>query len=347
MKKVCVIGCFAETLDLLNGQTVKTKIVYKEMKNAFGCDEVMKVDTYGGIKTLLKTPLIVLSALINSQNVIILPAENGLRIIAPLLIIFNKVFKRNIYYDVIGGWLPEFVNKRKWLGAFLKKINYIFVETQSMRNQLENQGYDNVEVIPNCKELDILDAKAIKYTGSKPYRLCTFSRVMKEKGIEDAVQAVCEINSKYDNVFAELDIYGQIEYSQKEWFEQLQMLFPQYIRYRGMVPFDQSTKILKKYDALLFPTYYEGEGFAGTIIDAFAAGLPVIASDWKYNSEIIKQGKTGVIIRTHSISELENAIISIHNDMEKWNNMRQNCIFEAEKYLPANAMKKLIDIVNG
>ena len=37
MKKVCIIGCFADTLDLLNGQTVKTKIVYKEMKNAFGC----------------------------------------------------------------------------------------------------------------------------------------------------------------------------------------------------------------------------------------------------------------------------------------------------------------------
>lgn len=70
-----------------------------------------------------------------------------------------------------------------------------------------------------------------------------------------------------------------------------------------MVPFNQSTEVLKNYDALLFPTYYEGEGFAGTIIDAFAAGLPVIASDWKYNSEIIKQGITGVITKTHSISE--------------------------------------------
>lgn len=42
---------------------------------------------------------------------------------------------------------------------FLKKINYIFVETESMKEQLESQGYDNVEVIPNCKELYILDAE--------------------------------------------------------------------------------------------------------------------------------------------------------------------------------------------
>mgnify|MGYP000496001996 CR=1 FL=1 len=135
--------------------------------------------------------------------------------------------------------------------------------------------------------------------------------------------------------------------SQKEWFEQLQASSPQYIRYKGMVPFNQSTEVLKNYDALLFPTYYEGEGFAGTIIDAFAAGLPVIASDWKYNSEIIKQGITGMITKTHSISELKNAILSINSDVEKWNFMRKNCISEAKMYLPANAMKKLIDIVNG
>lgn len=238
-------------------------------------------------------------------------------------------------------------NKNKVAVGSFNKINYIFVETESMKEQLESQGYDNVEVIPNCKELDILDAKTIKYTEGIPYRLCTFSRVIKEKGIEDAVQAVCEINSKYDDIFAELDIYGQIEDSQKEWFEQLQASLPQYIRYKGMVPFNQSTEVLKNYDALLFPTYYEGEGFAGTIIDAFAAGLPVIASDWKYNSEIIKQGITGVITKTHSISELKNAILSINSDVEKWNFMRKNCISEAKMYLPANAMKKLIDIVNG
>lgn len=111
MKKVCIIGCFADTFDLLNGQTVKTKIVYKELEKSIGCDEVMKIDTYGGVKTLVKTPIIVLNALKSAQNIIILPAENGLRIIVPFLIGLNRVFKRNIYYDVIGGWLPEFVKK--------------------------------------------------------------------------------------------------------------------------------------------------------------------------------------------------------------------------------------------
>lgn len=345
MKKICVIGCFADSLDLLNGQTVKTKIVYKEMTNKFGQNNVIKIDTYGSVKTLVKSPIIVLNALINSQNIIILPAENGLRVIAPLLICFNKFFKRNIYYDVIGGWLPDFLKNRNWLNIYLKQLKCIFVETNSMKGRLSNLGYDNIKVIPNCKDLNILDVKSIKYTISNPIKLCTFSRVMKEKGIEEAVQAVNEINSKYDGVYTELDIYGQIEKSQTEWFENLQTMFPKYIRYKGMVPFTQSTKVLREYDALLFPTYYEGEGFAGTIIDAYAAGVPVIASDWKYNKEIIKKGITGEIIKAHSISELENAIVLISKDVKKWNVMKENCINEAKKYLPANAMKQLINLL--
>ncbi len=54
-----------------------------------------------------------------------------------------------------------------------------------------------------------------------------------------------------------------------------------------------------------------------------------------------------MITKTHSISELKNAILSINSDVEKWNFMRKICISEAKMYLPANAIKKLIDIVNG
>ena len=69
---------------------------------------------------------------------------------------------------------------------------------------------------------------------------------------------------------------------QTEWFNELKSTFPSYIKYGGLVPFDKSVEVLKNYFALLFPTYYEGEGFAGTLLDAMAAGVPVVASDWRY-----------------------------------------------------------------
>ena len=93
MKKITVIGHFGFGLNYLDGQTVKTKILAEELERRFGSDQVIKIDTHGGIKSLFKAPFQVLSSLSKSKNVIILPAHNGLRIYAPLLSICRVFFK--------------------------------------------------------------------------------------------------------------------------------------------------------------------------------------------------------------------------------------------------------------
>ena len=56
MRKVSVLGHFAEGKNLLNGQTIKTKILTESLENVYSSDEVIKIDTHGGIKTLVKAP---------------------------------------------------------------------------------------------------------------------------------------------------------------------------------------------------------------------------------------------------------------------------------------------------
>ena len=51
---------------------------------------------------------------------------------------------------------------------------------------------------------------------------------------------------------------------------------------------------MQDYFVLLFPTNYEGKGFAGILIDAYSAGVPVIAYDWKYNAERVNETVGGV-----------------------------------------------------
>ena len=138
-----------------------------------------------------------------------------------------------------------------------------------------------------------------------------------------------------------LEIYGQIEETQKEWFNMLQTKLPKYIRYRGIIQYDKTTEVLKNYVAVVFPTYYPGEGFAGTLIDSLAAGVPVIASDWKYNSEIIISGWNGDIIKTHDYKALANKLINIYNNIDDWNSMKLNAITQASKYLPDVALEDL------
>ena len=342
MKKVCIIGHFAKGENLLNGQTVKTKIVTKEIIKNLGKSTVSCIDTHGGFSALKNVMKQSINALKYHKNVIIMPAENGLRIFAPILSILNVMFHRKLHYVVIGGWLPQFLKKRKCLNFFLKKFDCIYVETNNMKVQLEKKGFNNVFVVPNCKELVILKNEDLVYDETEPYKLCTFSRVMKEKGIEDAINAVNKINKLENRRVFILDIYGQIDKTQDVWFEKLQSMFPDFIRYGGLIPYDKSTDVLKNYFALLFPTYYEGEGFAGTLIDAMAAGVPVIASDWKYNKEIVEDGKTGIIMH----NSLEKELLNILQEKEQWMRMKKLCVLEAKKYLPSVALQPLIVNLN-
>jgi len=347
MKKVAVIGHFAYGLKCLNGQTVKTKIITEELKRQLGDDQVLTIDTYGGWKSLLKAPFQVFRALKKSTNVLIFPAHNGLRVYAPLLSFQRYLFKnRKIHYVVIGGWLPQFVSKRKCLTKVLKSFDGIYVETNTMKKALEEQGFDNVFVMPNCKKLKVLTENELVYPTGTPYKLCTFSRVMKEKGIEDAANAVMTVNTELGYEAFSLDIYGQVDAEQTQWFDDLVKAFPHYIRYGGLVPFDKSVDVLKDYFALLFPTYYEGEGFAGTLIDAYSAGVPVVASDWRYNAELVNEN-VGYVYTTHNQTEFVDVLKSIATNPASLLNKKQCCTREAEKYRIDEAVQVLIEKIEG
>lgn len=345
MKKVCVIGHFGFGKELLNGQTIKTKIVTEELERQLGKKQVMKIDTHGGVKSLLKLPFQAFSALKKCDNIIIFPAHNGLRIITPILSVENKLFHRKLHYVVIGGWLPNFVENRRTLKNLLQRYDYIYVETSTMKKMLKEKGFRNIDIMPNCKNIPILSEKELTYTASEPYKLCTFSRVMKEKGIEDAICAVKQVNNQLGRIACILDIYGQIDSNQTEWFEDLRQKFPDFIRYCGCVDADKSVEILKDYYALLFPTHFYTEGIPGTIIDAYAAGVPVISAKWESFDDVVDEGKTGF---GYEFGCCELLSIEINKCLKNKNEfiIKRNCIKKAEEYILTNSVGILIKNLN-
>ena len=143
-------------------------------------------------------------------------------------------------------------------------------------------------------------------------RFCIFSRITPTKGIEDAIKAVSLANEKAGKTIATLDMYGNVEACDRPWFDAVKASMPETVAYWGRVEFDKSVFKLKEYTALLFPTYYPGEGLAGTVIDAFAAGLPIIASDWHDNANIITDNKNGFIFPTRDVNRLAEIILDIY-----------------------------------
>ncbi len=343
MYKVGICGHFGNNQNLLNGQTIKTKILTEELEKHFGKDAIKTIDTYDW----KRNPLLLLYKcyllMKRCENIIIMPASKGIKVFIPLFSKMNRIFHRKLHYVVIGGWLPKLLRNNPKLVTGLKDFTGIYVETHSMIDVLNKSGLNNVHYLPNFKRLNNLDERELVYSYKEPYKLCTFSRVMKEKGIEDAINVVKTINNSLKKIVFTLDIYGQIDKNYKEQFEKIIEVSPSYISYKGIVNYSKSVEVIKNYFALVFPTYYVGEGFAGTILDAFAAGVPVIASDWKYNKEIIHDKLDGLIFDINNIEMLKMILLEVYKKPNVILEMKMNCLKRAKEYKPENAIKNLIE----
>ena len=339
-----IIGRVAKEKDLFDGQTVLTRLFSSELKNRVENSEMYFVDTYNYKKNAIQCFGKTMYVLKKCDYIFILLSRNGLKVYLPLLYYFNKIFHKKIFHRVIGGNLDDLVKKNTTWKKYLNSFEYNYVETQGMKNKLEKLGINNVIVSANFKPINpISNIELLNIINEKKNekRFCIFSRVTKEKGITDAIMAI-NIVSKELNKPIYLDIYGPIDSCYKEELDRL-LANNKNVTYKGVVNYNDSVNVLKNYYMLLFPTYWISEGFPGTVIDCLAAGLPIIATDWNYNSEIIKNNVTGLIYKRDSENKnLVKALEYSINNEEKILDMKKNCMKEFEKYTTDKIFKDII-----
>jgi glycosyltransferase involved in cell wall biosynthesis len=342
MNKVGICGNFNNDSNVLCGQTVKTRMIYNELERVYGNGEVEFIDTNNWRGNPVKLFMNCIMLVIRCENIIILPAQNGIKIFIPLFTILTKLLGRKLHYFVIGAWLPDELKKSRLLLNLSKKIDFIQVETSTLRKKLEEVGIKNIDIIPNFKSIDPIKSSNLGYEYNTPYKLCTFSRVNYQKGIEDAINAISKINNENKEKLVHLDIYGPIEEEYKDRFFKLMNQHDSFVTYKGIVDFDKSVNVLKNYYLLLFPTKYFTEGIPGTIIDAFLSGVPILASRWGSCYDIIEEGITGITYEFNNDNDLYKKLNYAINHKNEILEMKKNCLVEGKKYTAKYNIKKVV-----
>lgn len=338
--RIGIVGHFGDGYRLLNGQTVKTKNLYDGLSK-YTNHSLAKVDTYRWSRHPVKLLIELRKIFKNCDIVIMLTAQNGVKVLPRVFEIFKMKYNPQIYYDVVGGWLPDLLSTNKKILRILQHFNGIWVETETMKRALESLNLINVTVIPNFKELHLLKESELEFSSDIPLRLCTFSRVMKEKGIDTIVEVVREVNQDLKNTVFSLDIYGQVQSGQEEWFENLKKSSPRFVQYKGCVDSEKSVEVLKNYFALVFPTHFYTEGIPGTIIDAYCAGLPVISARWENFNDVIEEGETGYGYEFDNKEALKRLLLSVAVEPQKILRLRNNCLNKARKFAPDKIIKDI------
>lgn len=345
--KAGVCGHFGGGGSFSDGQTVKTVVMTEQLRKIWGAEQVLSLDTYQWKKHIFRILFQSFNMIKRCENILLLPARNGVRVFIPLFLFLNKFYRRKLHYVIIGGWLPDVLKESPYLLRKMKKLDSLCAETVTMTEKLKALGLSKVYFLPNFKQLSI--TQDISYEPGTSLPLCTFSRVIKIKGICEAVEAVRRVNEKSGRIAYTLDIWGDIHPGFSEEFAKLQAEFPSYINYKGCLSYAETTETLKSYFALLFPTrYFRGEGIPGSILDSYAAGVPVLSSHFVNAPQIIEHGKTGLILDFEHITEaLEETLTRLAEHPEELIAMRKACTLKAADYQAEKVVAEFADMLCG
>jgi len=275
-------------------------------------------------------------------------STNGRFALSPLLTVRLLSDARAVLLPAGGEFADELRNLPPGIrGVYVNifsRFDAILPQTESMVDDLKQIFGDRIVVrqLPNLRPEHAIERPSDRDPNT--IRAVYVGRVKESKGIRELLDAMETIEDT--SVDAVLDVYGHFlpddPYEQrfKRDVERTDS-----VRFQGELPNEDVIDTLADYDVFVFPTYYDGEGFPGVIVEAFMTGLPVLATDWNYNSEMIVDGYNGRLFDPRSAEDIVENIRWAYQNPDELREMQRNALESSEEYTVENVSRSLINVV--
>ena len=186
----------------------------------------------------------------------------------------------------------------------LKKSSCVFFQNKSNMDFLLGLGAvkNNYRLIPGSG-VNLTENKFEKYLeDDNVVRFLFAGRVYKIKGIDELLEAIKIIKSKYNNIY--FDIVG---FAEKDYDNSLlwQLHKNNMLVYHGYKE-ENVHEFIKNSHAVILPSY--SEGMSNILLESAACGRPILASNIPGCKEICEDGVTGFLFKPKSVESLVEAI---------------------------------------
>ena len=239
-----------------------------------------------------------------------------------------KLLRARVVYQVHGGKLPQdFFGGRRALTAFLR-WTLTLPDLVAVLATSELQAYarfvpdQDVIALPNgidCRPFAHIPTVVTR--PADPLRLIYIGRIAREKGLYEALQALhlaLELG-----VDARLTVAGAGPEEPRLRRYAAALGIAQRTLFVGPVFGADKVNLLAGADVMLLPSYAEGLPYA--LLEAMAAGLPVLATPVGAIPDVVTPGTHGYLVPARNGKALAEALALLSGDREKLSWMSRAC----------------------
>lgn len=194
----------------------------------------------------------------------------------------------------VDVWYKNWIGK--WVVRTMKKVDSVVMISDVEKKWLEKRigARKNILVINN----GVIDRSAeYRSAVAKTQSFVYMGRIVDYKGINELISAFKDVCKKYPG--AVLNIYGD-----GEDFEKYSRMADNSIFFYGAT--NEPLVALAENDIFVLPSHREGLSLS--LLDAAMMKKKIIASDAGGNSEVVKNGKTGLLVPIKDAAKLTEAM---------------------------------------
>jgi len=257
-----------------------------------------------------------------------------------VFILLASLFRKKILLHLRGShfksWLDgKPVLTRKYVRFILKRCAGVIVLGHNLTYIFKDHfSHEQIFVIPNGANYHFP-----KKTPGSSVQILYFSNLLGAKGVRDVFNAVEILYKKTNTPFA-IDFVGEwyIE-EDKKYCEAILANKDLPIRVHRATGGAEKLKFFADADVFVFPPR-EPEGHPWALVEAMAAGLPIISTDQGAIIESVIDGANGFIVEPASPGQIAEKLLSLVEDKE----LREKMGKESRKlYLSGFTEEKMVE----